>query len=820
MARVTPEIAAEAKEVTESYVALRDRKPTYADDVRARMEPLREKILSGGARPELSREFQWLLTSLDYADHRLPRGNGRVLPKNLALANRLIQAANRDFSQLIQGTNPFPRKRGQLLKSYYSPLDGSWQTYGVAVPSDYRGDRPYPLMVQLHGHGGYRAFQGFPPFVVGGIIIAAPQGRGSADYMLAAEEDVLRVIDEVRKDYRIDPDRVILEGHSMGGTGSWNLGVKYPDRFSCIAPVMGNADREAFYLDRPRPPAPSEPLRGLWEFLLAVNDPVTWAENLSNLPIHCGHGARDSIVRVQHSRRMVERLRGLGLQPVYQEFEDVHHGGFSKSFYDERWQWMLRQRRNPKPSVVHYRTARLRHAGAYWVRIDLFERWGQLAEVRAEQTPAGDLVVQTQNVAAFSILPERLPKRPEEALNIQVNDQRAYGGGILAEIALRKTDGRWVHGDRPAGLTKKRGLEGPVDDAMLDPFLIVYGTISGDPLWNRITKAEAEQLAAEWERRYLVRPRIKPDVEIREDDLEQYNLFLYGGAEQNAVSARVCASLPIRLTPEGVRAGDALFTGEGLGVKFCYPNPLNVDRYVVLIAAQKPLGLWQVNNRFGNFTGWVPLDNWDWFDYAVFDDRTRGPDTMLCTGFFGPKWDLVRETQWRGDPERRRAGGARRLPALTSLALELEPPAALSLSHLLPVRIAQGKGTVSFDRSYQGNALRIGAKRHERGFGVRVPSELEFSLRGNFRRLRFDYGVDLEGQTEVTGERAKTEWLKFSVLADRRRLWSSEWVNWRSAPPSVEIEIEGVDLLCLKVEGGGSQWLYGSAAWGSPTVSR
>jgi hypothetical protein len=84
--------------------------------------------------------------------------------------------------------------------------------------------------------------------------------------------------------------------------------------------------------------------------------------------------------------------------------------------------------------------------------------------------------------------------------------------------------------------------------------------------------------------------------------------------------------------------------------------------------------------------------------------------------------------------------------------------------------------------------------------------------------LSFEYGVDLEGAPKVTGERAKAEWIKFSVSGDGRRLWSSEWVRWKDRPEPVEVAIRNVRELTLKVEGGGSQWLYGSAAWGKPTL--
>ena len=819
-ARTSPEMAQQAKEVAEAYFELRSRKPTYSEDIRALATPVRRAIAEALTAPKRERELHWLLTYLDYVESLLPQPNGRVSPKYAQLTKQLINMVEADLRKLLDGNDPFRQRRGQLLRSYYSPLDDSWQSYGLVVPGDYTGQRSYPLMVRLHGHGGYRAFQCLPPTTVPGVIIATPQGRGSADYMLSAEEDVLRVIGEVGKDYNIDPNRTILEGHSMGGTGSWNLGAKFPDRFSCIAPVMGNTDHEVLYVDREPLPEPAESFKGLRRFLLAANDPITYAENLLNVPVFCGHGALDPIVRVQHSQRMINRLKELGHHPVYGEFSKVHHGGFPQSFYDERWNWMLKQRRQPKPAKLRYKTTRLRYDGAYWLRIRQFEKWGEIAEVQAEQAASGEVRLQTVNVAVLSVLPERLLAMPLETLTIRADGQLAYQGPPRSSVRLEKVKGLWQVAGRASGLCKRKGLEGPVADAMLSPFLIVYGTTAEEPLWNRVTRGEAESLAAEWERRYLAKPRLKPDREVTDEDLRAYNLLLYGGPEQNAVSAKILPGLPAEISRTGIRLGSLEFQGKGLGIRICYPNPLNPDRYVVLNASLEPFGLWQINNRFGNFTGWDPLDNWGWFDYAIFDDRTRGAETALCVGFFGPKWDPDVRSRWIGDAVRRRATEPRVLPEELEI-LEGEPvPETMWLSDLMPTRLTQAKGEVRVDRSFRGNVLRVVTKPAEKGFGVRVPSAIEFSLKGKFRRLSFEYGVDLEGATRIPAIRAQAEWVRFSVLGDGRRLWSSEWIQWRRQPPPVEVDIEGVDVLRLQVDGGGSQWLYGSTAWGNPKLFR
>ena len=49
----------------------------------------------------------------------------------------------------------------------------------------------------------------------------------------------MEVLGIAKKDLRTDPTKTYLTGHSMGGHGTWNVGVHYPDKFAPIAPSAG-----------------------------------------------------------------------------------------------------------------------------------------------------------------------------------------------------------------------------------------------------------------------------------------------------------------------------------------------------------------------------------------------------------------------------------------------------------------------------------------------------------------------------------------------------------------------------------------------------
>jgi len=841
----TEEQASYASATAEHYASLGRRGVTTGDELRRKLEALAKQLDRLAASGPLARQFGWLRTQAAYWEDRVG-GFSFVLSTNQA--SRALQGLNADLRALQAGNDPFPAKRGCFLRSYRSEVDGSLQSYSLAVPGDYKGDKPFPLLVSLHGHGWYRPFQGHPQRVINGLIAVAPQGRGSIDYMLTAERDVLAAIEDVARDYRIDPNRIYLEGHSMGGTGSWQIGVHHPDLFAAIAPVCGNADRRAWEAWAPKnvrsrytmPPRFAE----LRDHVLDTVDPVTYAGNLLNLPALAAHGAQDDVVPVGNSRNMAEALKQLGCPAQYEEFEFVRHWGFPNSFYDKRWSWMTSQQRVAAPQRVRYRTASLRHDGAYWVRIERFAEPLKLAEVDARhlvaQTPAagdpGRFEIATSNVAAFALDLVRSPafRRSSDqgppkggttneppkggttnaAVKIDGQELRAEGA---SPTFVRSSRGRWRAEPLPKGLAKKKGLEGPVADAFLDSFVLVRGTTSPDEWEREVIRREAEARARDWERLYNCRPRVRDDTAITDDDIKSHHLILYGGPAANAITARVAPKLPITIDRDRIRVGGKSFQGADVGVKLCYPNPLNPERYVVVFAALSPDALGQINNRFGNWFGWGPYDNYDWFDYGVFDSRTLSPESFLCVGFFDQAWELDDRCQFLGDEAARQARLPQRVPKLRRLP---DPaPAELFLGDLTPALVDQHKGVVGFDRSHEGNPLTIGGKTFERGLGVRPPSKVEYPLDGKYAFFRATVGLDLEDDLQVTPARDRGERVQFVVYGDGKRLYSSEWLKWNSKPAQVAVEIKGVKTLCLEADCSASRWLVGSADWAEARVT-
>jgi polyhydroxybutyrate depolymerase len=107
------------------------------------------------------------------------------------------------------------------------PVDGAVRTYRLAVPADYRADRPTPLILQFHGSGSdavqQSAYSGLPaagaaagylvatPDAIGGNWDLAAPGRPTADQQL-----VVALESDLAARYCVDRARIYAAGISLG----------------------------------------------------------------------------------------------------------------------------------------------------------------------------------------------------------------------------------------------------------------------------------------------------------------------------------------------------------------------------------------------------------------------------------------------------------------------------------------------------------------------------------------------------------------------------------------------------------------------------
>lgn len=206
------------------------------------------------------------------------------------------------------------------------PTPADTLRYLVHLPDDYDADpgRRWPLVLFLHGAGErgsdveLAAVHGPPKLADAGhefpFVLVTPQCAESSQWV--AELSTLSVlVDEVVAAHHIDPTRISVTGLSMGGFGTWSLAVRYPDRFSSIAPICG----------------------GLW---------MQSAAPISTLPVWAFHGDADDVVPVSATEQIVTELRGLDADVRFTRYPGVGHDSWTETYENpEFYDWLLSHRR-------------------------------------------------------------------------------------------------------------------------------------------------------------------------------------------------------------------------------------------------------------------------------------------------------------------------------------------------------------------------------------------------------------------------------------------------------------------------------------------
>jgi predicted esterase len=229
--------------------------------------------------------------------------------------------------QLESGEHPWSDAVGfPVVRAYRSKIDNSLQPYAVTFPADYLKDatRRWRLDVVLHGREPslnevkfLHRFNGdLRPSKDPSYVRIDVYGRGNNAYRWAGEMDVFEAIDHFflyeanRNRLRlIDKDRVVLRGFSMGGAGTWHLGLHRPDNWCLLGPGAGFTTTHGYVADLP-PKLPA-----YQEACLRIYDAVDYAENAFNVPVVAYSGEDDP--QKKAADNMEARFKELGVPSVH-----------------------------------------------------------------------------------------------------------------------------------------------------------------------------------------------------------------------------------------------------------------------------------------------------------------------------------------------------------------------------------------------------------------------------------------------------------------------------------------------------------------------
>ncbi|MFM8287036.1 MAG: hypothetical protein ACKOGA_09940 [Planctomycetaceae bacterium] len=563
-------------------------------------------------------------------------------------------------TQALAGKPAWRDRPGEWnIRAYRSRVDDSIQPYAVLLPANYDPGRPGRLDVVLHGRDSSLTEAKFIATHAGPApaplthVVLEVYGRGNNAYRWSGETDVfeaLRAFDsEVtspatqdnpsRGRFAVDPRRTVLRGFSMGGAGTWHIGLHHPTRFCLLGPGAGFTTTRGYVanLPDPLPPHVSDTLH--------IYDAVDCAENAFHVPIVAYSGEQDA--QRQAAVNIEEALREF---PEPLRFTHLVAPGLAHAWPPE-WQAKceLEYRKFAEPGRTPADRIRFvlytpRYGTCDWLQVDALRQTHHRALV--EGTRHGNRFdLTTHNIRRLAIE----LSNPDQALQVTLDGQSLSTDGF-DRTAHRRAWFEWEHdhwtgpltppqfASRPARQPDKRAaLQGPIDDAFLSRFLVVPPRRAGwQPHLDQFVQARASHQATLWDRFFRgTWPAVEEQPESQLLDPSAH-WVLFGDPASNPRIADLLPDLPITWTEhELVVAGTRYDATTHIPV-LIYPNPRHPGQYVVLNSGHT---FGENDLRGTNALLFPRLGDWAVLKPAPTSDNPHAFE-VVASGLFDENWQF------------------------------------------------------------------------------------------------------------------------------------------------------------------------------------
>ncbi len=588
--------------------------------------------------------------------------------KDTAKVDRLIKLAQGRLAQLRSTGIDWTKDGARQVRGFTSAVDGSAQPLGLVLPEGWAtSKKPVPLYVWLHGRGDKATDLHFicerldknGEVVPEGAIVVHPFGRQCVGYKSAGETDVMEAIDFVCKNYPVDKERIVLMGFSMGGAGAWHLAAHYADRFIAASPGAGFAETSRYQNLKPEKFPPQYE-----QILWSIYDVPGYTCNLFNFPVVAYSGEVDKQMQAAlvmeeaftAENQKLTHLIGPGMGHKY-------HPDTLKEILNRMAQAQAKARQG-EPKQLWLQTKHLRYSTRDWITIDGMR--APYADTRVEARHDGDTwSIDTKNVARLKLDLERpsapggklvvdgqlitMPVKPSN--NQSLNKQLASKPPLL----LTNQEGRWQVAASWPQLRKHPGLSGPIDDAFLDPFLVVMPSgQAAQPRVQQWVRCESVGFIERWRGLFRGEPRVKLDKDVTAEDIQRYHLILWGDAQSNSVMRTSLASfrsveakpagaksLAIEWSKEQIKIGEHRFDAASHVPAMIYPNPLAPDRYIVINSGPT---FRQAHDRTNSLQN-PHLPDWNIISLDV-PPSGSAPGQIAKCGFFDDRWQVDPKQTW------------------------------------------------------------------------------------------------------------------------------------------------------------------------------
>lgn len=522
-------------------------------------------------------------------------------------------------------------------RSFISRIDGSVQYYSVAPSST--SEPGQALVLSVHGAGVEARNQARAYKSKEWCHIVAPTNR--RPYGFNWEEwgriDALEVLDDARKQYQTKPEHTYLTGHSMGGHGTWYLGVTYPDLFAAIAPCAGYPDILGYRRGGMAAPEEANPHYLMLSRSANAARTLNLKRNYLQSGIYILHGDEDSVVPVSLARMMRQTLGEFHPNFTYYEYPGGSHwyGDHSVDWHPifSYFRWHSIPSKAEVSRVEFHTASPSISSSSYWVTVLQQVKPLEFSSVAFQQY--GDTIKgSAENVAALTLALHELSF--EEHPVVIIDDQIILPANHH-NFTLTLAAGTWQEASiNPAEKNPARGSG--FKQVFDNRVVLVYatgGTRQENEWYRNKARFDAEAFLYKGNGSF----EVISDRQFKPADYADRNIVLYGNADNNLAWNQLLKNSPISVNRKGISMNEKFLAGDDLAACFVYPRS---DSSSALVGVVAGTGLTGSKANMGNdyFSGVNGYPDLLIFNVDYLNGSLGG---IVASGFFNNDWSIGSE---------------------------------------------------------------------------------------------------------------------------------------------------------------------------------
>ncbi|MFH1195125.1 MAG: prolyl oligopeptidase family serine peptidase [bacterium] len=528
-------------------------------------------------------------------------------------------------------------------ETFISKIDNSVQYYAVNPPENLK-TKP-ALFLSLHGAGVEAINQAQAYGHKNWGYVVAPTNRRPYGYNWEnwGRLDALEVLDIAKNKFGIDENRIYLTGHSMGGHGTWHLGINYPDKFAAICPSAGWISIWSY---RIKPQHDSTEVEKMLMRSAKHSDTYAFTENLKRNGIYILHGEIDDNVPVQQAESMIENLSKFHKDFVYHFEPGANHWwdnsdepGADCTDWLPMFDFFAHHSiaSNQQIKEINFTTANPAITSKnYWIEVINQTRQQSLSRINIKlEQGSRKFTGTTENIAMLSIDASMLSN--DKPVSVELDNQLIEGITIpdAGTIYMRRDGDSWVTSRPPDYKNKYPSRCGNLREAFNNNVLFVYGTHGNKEENNwalEKAKLDAEKI---WYRGNSSNQVIKDD-EFDPAKFKDRSVILFGNSKTNSAWNILLDDSPVQVENKKVIVGEKIYNGKDLGCLMIRPRKDSDIASVGVISGTGIDGMKLVNLApyFDQYLGFPDIII---FDSGILQNDDSGVKFM---GYFGNDWSL------------------------------------------------------------------------------------------------------------------------------------------------------------------------------------